>query len=1571
MKLNLSFFYFALFAFISISTHAAKVIYVGTYTHENKPALMVQFDEKSYSKDLVQIIDIKTKEDLSNHWKYNENNSALINTQVIAGNSYKVTLKGNISYDVERESVIVIPEVEPNLVVLSKGPIVPANGSRTIPISTTNLSSLSVEVLQVLSPEILINKFYYNHKVSAYDLDKNKKYFKSITTLSFELPKSKKNAAINTSIQLPSKLENGWYILSVKGGGMMREHDAKIIQAFITDIGIQTKIFSENISVSSTSLSTNKPTPNGDVYIYKNDGRKKHLGKLQNGLANFKYKASSDELLVIKANNELGILPLREVPLDLSDFNVTGKNWQEIEAFTYSNRDLFKPGETLPLNIILRDDDGQPLTKQRLFIEFYQPDGKIVSTRWLEPKVNGYYRTDYNISSDASLGKWTARVKPNKDSKTIFNSFSFNVSEFVPERMDLIIDIENKTLVSSKNVKAEVEGRYLFGAPASGNELKIKPYYYGVNYIKGDYEDFFVGKVMNVFLSRDLPNIETIKLNAEGKSSLNIPLINESLLISPVVASFNFELLETGGATVSRKQEINLWKNNVIAGIRPKFETAEYFKDVEFDLALVEPTGDNLSAGIINYTLERNRGGYYWSHSASTGWQLHRDNEWRPVAIKTINVQKDTSTNITLPVEYGQYRLVAKTEEGLETQYDFYVGWREGKTKNSPIKPDALNLTFDKANYQEGDTIKANLQADLTGNLLITLETNQVHWQKSFEYYGQELDLNIPLPSNLTRHDIYVTATLIGKQQNMPRRMFTVKPVKLSRSSRNISVVIENKEKLQPLEKVKFSVKTDIGLSDNAFVTLSVVDRGILNLSGYKAPNITEYFFGHRRYSGDVVDLYSRVYQQRPDSFLIHRYGGDYTALANEKPKKLVESKTVILMSDLVPLDAYGNADIELDLPDYNGEAEIVATVFTDNSYGQTQKNVKISSPIVAELAVPRFLTPKDQSQVLLELFNTSGNTQDISAIVSSNDAISFDSENSIVTKLKDGERTSLAIPFTVNNFSETAKLTIDIDSPIFKQKRSWTVPVRAPKPLLTKKSSITLSPGEKFMVNQQYWEQLQPISSDMGNISFSPVPFLDPIEYASTLYRYPYGCAEQTTSKALPWLIENPSLDKLKTKALNGRTIEQMLEMAVMRLTKMQKANGGFSLWDKSGDEDGWLSVYVTDFLLQVTNKHPNIVPANMLESALKRIGNYTTEWGSPTQYYAAWVLAKANKLEYSKLVFVEKSQLQTPLSAAHIGGAAMLLGDMSKAHFYFSKLLTYKRNASYYKYKDYGSTIRDYAQTVAIIGKLQQEVKLSPSIIKLRNSLVAEIQDKIISKRYFSTQEKIALVNAGSDLSKSNSKRYNFIVDGKNNYYKGLNSAKMSAGTIVENTNDHELFIQLRAKGYNGENGYLQSTIRMDSFDKQFKFEDGRPYNGSSVAVGEKLIVTLSFETKEQVENSMLVDYIPTGFVLENPDFTNSSDILASNKLVNSDNDFTEYRNDRFVASLNLRSRNRYTFNYVIRAETPGESIVPESYLEDMYSPERFVFTKPTIKSIDIVTDRSASKKLKNFLEVLFNDD
>ena len=74
-----------------------------------------------------------------------------------------------------------------------------------------------------------------------------------------------------------------------------------------------------------------------------------------------------------------------------------------------------------------------------------------------------------------------------------------------------------------------------------------------------------------------------------------------------------------------------------------------------------------------------------------------------------------------------------------------------------------------------------------------------------------------------------------------------------------------------------------------------------------------------------------------------------------------------------------------------------------------------------------------------------------------------------------------------------------------------------------------------------------------------------------------PFGCAEQTTSRALPLLY----FDEVASRARISKEpkAKAAIEKAISRLYEMQSSSGAFGLWGPYG-EDMWLTAYVADFL-------------------------------------------------------------------------------------------------------------------------------------------------------------------------------------------------------------------------------------------------------------------------------------------------------------------------------------------------------------------------------------------------------
>ena len=108
-----------------------------------------------------------------------------------------------------------------------------------------------------------------------------------------------------------------------------------------------------------------------------------------------------------------------------------------------------------------------------------------------------------------------------------------------------------------------------------------------------------------------------------------------------------------------------------------------------------------------------------------------------------------------------------------------------------------------------------------------------------------------------------------------------------------------------------------------------------------------------------------------------------------------------------------------------------------------------------------------------------------------------------------------------------------------------------------------------------------------------------------SALKAYPYGCLEQTASGLYPSLYADDALLKrLSIKGESDAERKRKIEIGIERLLGMQRYNGSFGLWGADGEEEYWLTAYVTDFLLRARDQGFAVPPEALLRSWVDRYG-------------------------------------------------------------------------------------------------------------------------------------------------------------------------------------------------------------------------------------------------------------------------------------------------------------------------------------------------------------------------------
>jgi hypothetical protein len=462
---------------------------------------------------------------------------------------------------------------------------------------------------------------------------------------------------------------------------------------------------------------------------------------------------------------------------------------------------------------------------------------------------------------------------------------------------------------------------------------------------------------------------------------------------------------------------------------------------------------------------------------------------------------------------------------------------------------------------------------------------------------------------------------------------------------------------------------------------------------------------------------------------------------------------------------------------------------------------------------------------------------------------------------------------------------------------------------------------------------------------SFSSLPNLDVAALLRQLDRYPYGCIEQTTSRALPLLYVSDVAKLWQAKSEPGDAgIKGRVQQAVGHVLEMQRYDGGFALWDASGEVEPWLSAYAMDFLTRAKAKGYDVSDVSytnglrwLTDYAQRQDENNTAALSA--RAYALYVLAEVGGEDVSALRYIADNQidkLPTALAQAQIGAALALRGDQGRAGDAFKvALASLKRESGKsYWYQDYGGALRDGAAIVT----LASEAKLHGIDTLPVLERVAALQ---ASAGWLSTQEQSWLVLAANAMSADAAKPL-LTVNGTaqtvagDTFFMRPDAAALHKGTTVKNTGTGPLFASATVIGVPAQD--LPASSAGLNIERKFFTPDGKAADLAKVRQSDVLIVEITGRRRDaDPHKALLVDLLPAGFEIENTRLSGSQKTDQFSWLGDLTTPvYAEYRDDRFIAAIDISDdQTSFQVAYLVRAVTPGTYRLPASSIEDMYRP------------------------------------
>ncbi|MEC5396511.1 alpha-2-macroglobulin family protein [Uliginosibacterium sp. H1] len=1557
-----------------------------------------------------------------NTWVLQNNGRTLVFPYISAQRNFRITVsaslrsQGGASLERARECRVASADMAPTYYFASKGTVLPAGQNGGLPIVTINVPEVDVQFLRIepaqfpqfISRIIGIkagdsdeeeDEFYWDSgrrnrlkgNTYGWQLNQLKEMSKSVYLGRF-LTDEKQNRRKVTHLPVETIAElkePGIYVAVMSQPGRFGDN-YQVTYFYVSDIGLHVRRQAKQMDVFTTSLKTGEAITGADIEVLDAEAKTIARGKVDGeGRATLAGVPDKAHVLLARRGKELSMIVLHEPGLDLSEFEIGGHLPRDAKLFLYAGRDLYRPGETFTASMLARNADGQVLPPSPITVELKKPDGDVVQSAVWQPdaRTPGYFQRAIVLPADAATGRWTLEAKADPAAKRADTVWSFQVEEFLPERMKLDLKSEDAPLADDGNFAVQVRGDYLYGAPAAGNRLLASlAVERATNPLPRQWPGFIFGDFADDS-AKTRRDLDETTLDDEGRAEVDIPL-GLGKLQSPMKARASFSLLESGGRPVVRSLERAWWPAKTLIGIRPAFErnVTREGSMAEFEVIRTDAAGKIVPAAEAAFRLYKEDRQYYWRYDDRRGW--HSGYTEGNQLLESGRLALKARAKLTLPVEWGTYRLeVTDPDTGLTARYRFYAGWGAQNADDIGNRPDRVQMKLAGVPAKPGTEVELTMLPPHDGEALVLVEADKVLWSRRVKVSTSGTTLRIPIDKSWKRSDMYVSAVVFrpGSEGDRvtPARAIGLTWLPLARDDRKLKVAITTPQRVEPEKRATARVKVEGAAGKPAFVTVSAVDVGILNITSYKTPDPFDFFFGKHRFGIELTDIYGKLIEKMDGLRGKLKWGGD----AGMRDTRSMPSKVKLidLFSGPVQLNAQGEADVPLDVPDFNGTLRIMAVAATAESFGSAEREMTVSAPIVAEIATPRFIAPGDAATLALDVTNMSGTPQQVSISLSAESPLRI-AGGSRSINLKDKQREILRFTAEPTEPYGLARITLDLRTAGAKPvviKREFALQVQPPLPREHQNQRLRIEPGASITLDRNAAERYFRGSATVS-LSLSNKPPLNINSLVKGLLDYPYGCLEQTTSAAYPHLF----IDEAGAKAvgLTPRTREErarFVEGAIGRIAGMQGAAGGYSLWGSNGSYEYWLTAYVSGFLMDARDAGFN-VPAAMHKNAqdwmldkLNNAGNYlpgvpdailaSNGANRPHDYellrnghqrfaemaHIGYMLAREQKAPLAVLRLLHDNHrrlARSPLPLVHLSLALRLMGDAKRADEALNEAMqrpygiaTNRGNYWGEWLGDYGSSVRDNALAYALLNR--HEVQ-HPQ----RENLLTTVAERLGERQWYSTQERLALFlaarAAGGDAStpwqaELKSAAGTRPLTSASTLSQELQPADLSRGITVENKGPQAIYAELEASGFPLKPPAARSDVI--EISRSWHTVDGKRWGGGPLKVGDMLIARVTVKAKQHVEDGLIVDHIPAGLEVENLNLSQgpqagdfSIDNVNVGEAMKSGNiKHTEYRDDRFVTAAKLpfgESR----FFYLLRVVTPGKFSVPAPYAEDMYRPE-----------------------------------
>jgi uncharacterized protein YfaS (alpha-2-macroglobulin family) len=1355
--------------------------------------------------------------------------------------------------------------------------------------------SINIDQVTLIVERVLDDNLRYFMNFEGADRKEVQRYLTQIYTkeMSLDNPKNEITKQKLRLQDIATDLPFGVYQFTLRYADGSKEKSRSQI-LFLSNLGIAVNLSTDRAFITVLSLDKAQPISSAKVELFGENNELLGMSKTdEHGVTIISKKSLLDKKpkgIVVSHNNDRNFLSLNET-IDSPTPEKVLKEAERFKAHIYFQSKLVRPAGRVNALLTIKDRDFISASKLPIKIVLQKRYAEVMSQKVYHTDEYGLINYSYQMEHVDRTGTYDLVATLGE---TTIGEASFKVEAFMPPKIENSIHLNQEIYRAGELIEANISSRYLFGAPASKLQGKVAIYSQSVEFEHQDYKNYsFINQNIKEENSDGYwSHEEDIVLDGDGRLSVALASNIKSKVPSILSAMMEVTIMDDT-QPVSAYKKFMLYPYKHLVGVKLDQTHFEKGKALEGRAVLIDPMSGKRVEGELYVTIKK----LNWHYSYSDG-AYEWDREMVTVERFKLNSNEKFSRTIR---ENGDYIIeIHDRLGGHSATASFDVWWYEYSniSPNNDLK--SVEIDFEERLYQKGDTLEVTIKSPiLKGELYITLEGDRVE-----SYQHQHIDkgvakISIPIKHKLQR-GAYLHATVYRASDTsselIPFRAMGYKFVKPNRDANKIEVKLTIADESKSKTKLKIGVNTD----QKSKLLISVVDTGILQLARQEKPKIFDFFNEQPEKKLSYYDLYDQLMSYLAEGKLIDFGAGD---MMNQKQKHLPPDlderiKPFMIWSGII--ESTGNQhSLEIDVPEFNGKATIIAIAINENRLGVASKEVVIKDDIMIKPSYPKYLLRGDSVEVPIRLFNTTKEPKEITMSQTNSTHFDFEigeksltlpanSSKVILAKLKATELGSgeivLEAKFDGEVVSRTMHLTTlspyALSTKTFKGISSQKVSLEIPKAYLNAKVYLHIS------------------DNLLGSMR-------DDLKY---LVGYPYGCAEQTSSQILAM---HHAKRFFKEDKLVGES-ENFIRQGIKKLKKMQNEYGEFSYWEGGSTANAYASLYTAQTLLELHRDGIEIgknTISNMVEMLQTIAGgepNFSTTYSKFHAIYAAYILTQEKQLPQSTLnMLLEKKIYEKHfLSTLYMAAILKMEGREDEAtkiyHSIPHELDAYQQKSYSNRSGNFESNKRD--MFLHFIIKREYFDANSKDLIVVQQSL----------NDLYSTQEKaIALKAISLYLGKPKKSKLDvkLEIDGK--------TERISKTTtrVIERMGGDKIILtpQSSAMSYSIElvkhlpkspKNQLSPTKKL-SIMREFIDEQNQTVDLGALEQGDKIYSQVTIANIGKINNVVISQRIPACLSIVNSNITSDTQGFKDKNI---DQEHREIRDDRVLHFVNLAKKESY---------------------------------------------------------------